>query len=213
MKNLVKTIPMMTVALMTVSAHAKTDVAGTVQQLKTNEENAKANHKQYQANTEISTKNIGEVNEALKQIRNQRTQLTSNAQNLEKNRAVLEKMKLKLQEFKNDEAAQMKREDTQIAQLRKTLEVLEANKAKREQNMTTYDEKIAEVEKEKADWDGQKAVFTTLNQELDKKEKTALAERQRWIEKRDGYKAEADKWSKEAKVAEETRVKFDKLKD
>lgn len=213
MKNLVKTIPMMTVALITVSAHAKTDVAGTVQQLKTNEENAKANHKQYQANTEISTKNIGEVNEALKQIRTQRTQLTSNAQNLEKNRAVLEKMKLKLQEFKNDEAAQMKREDTQIAQLRKTLEVLEANKAKREQNMTTYDEKIAEVEKEKADWDGQKAVFTTLNQELDKKEKTALAERQRWIEKRDGYKAEADKWSKEAKLAEETRVKFDKLKD
>lgn len=213
MKNLVKTIPMMTVALITVSAHAKTDVAGTVQQLKTNEENAKANHKQYQANTEISTKNIGEVNEALKQIRTQRTQLTSNAQNLEKNRAVLEKMKLKLQEFKNDEAAQMKREDTQIAQLRKTLEVLEANKAKREQNMTTYDEKIAEVEKEKADWDGQKAVFTTLNQELDKKEKTALAERQRWIEKHDGYKAEADKWSKEAKLAEETRVKFDKLKD
>jgi chromosome segregation ATPase len=212
MKSMNKTI-LVTIAMLAVSAHAKTDVGATVQQLKTNEENAKANLKQYQVNTDISSKNIAEVNEALKQIRGQRTQLTSNAQNLEKNRAILDKMKVKLQEFKNDEAAQLKREDAQIAQLRKTLEVLEANKAKREQNMTTYDAKIAEVEKEKGDWDGQKAVFTTLSQELDKKEKTALAERQRWIEKRDGYKTEADKWSKEAKVAEETRVKFDKLKD
>ena len=34
--------------------------------MKTNEENAKANYKQYEANAEISAKNIQEVNDALK---------------------------------------------------------------------------------------------------------------------------------------------------
>jgi len=218
MKNIKKGLFMKKLILVPVlivgsAAFAKTDVAATLQQLKTNEENAKSNLKQYEVNAEISSKNITEVSEALKQIRAQRTQLVSNAQNLDKNRATLDKMKLKLQEFKKDEQAQLAKEDAQIMQLRKVLEVLEANKAKREQNMTTYDQKISEVEREKMDWDSQKGVFTTLQAELDKKEKTALAERERWVERRNGYKMEADKWGKEAKVAEETRVKFDKLKD
>jgi chromosome segregation ATPase len=195
------------------AAFAKTDVQGTLQQLKTNEENAKSNHKQYEANATISSKNIEEVNGALKAIRTQRQQLTSNAQNLDKNRGMLDKMKAKLQEYRKDESDQMAKEDAQIAQMKKVLEVLEANKAKREQNLTSYDQKIAEVEQEKKDWDSQKGVFGTLQAELDKKEKTALAERERWITKKNGYKSEADRWGKEAKVAEETRVKFDKLKD
>lgn len=209
MKKLIL-VPMLMVGT---AAFAKTDVAATLQQLKVNEENAKHNLKQYESNMEISNKNINEVSEALKQIRAQRTQLMSNAQNLDKNRATLDKMKMKLQEYKKDEQAALVKEDAQIQQLRKVLEVLEANKAKREQNIATYDQKVGEVEREKMDWDSQKGVFTTLQAELDKKEKTALSERERWVEKRNGYKLEADKWGKEAKVAEETRVKFDKLKD
>ncbi len=213
MKKLTQTASLLSLLLICGSAVGKTDTAATMQQLKTNEENAKANHKQYETNADISSKNISAVNEAIKQVRTQRTQLTSNAQNLEKNRAILDKMKLKLQEFKKEEITQAAKEESQIQQLRKVLETLEANKMKRDQNIQAYDQKIAEVDREKADWDSQKTVFASLQAEIDKKEKTAVTERDRWIERRNGYRQEADKWGREAKVAEETRVKFDKLKD
>lgn len=213
MKMLTKKMMVLPVLMAATAAFAKTDVQSTLQQLKVNEENAKANLKQYETNAEISNKNIGEVSEALKQIKTQRQQLVSNAQNLEKNRAMLDKMKMKLAEYKKDEQMQLAKEDSQIQQLRKVLEVLESNRMKREQNMLAYDQKMAEIEKEKADWDSQKNVFATLQAELDKKEKTAAAERARWVERRNGYKLEADKWSREARLAEETRVKFDRLND
>src|SRR5262245_43697904 len=80
------------------AAFGKTDVDGAIDQLKTNEENAKANKKQYQENVDIVTKNINEVAAAIKTLHDQKTQLVSNSQNLEKNRAAVEKMKAKLAE-------------------------------------------------------------------------------------------------------------------
>lgn len=202
-------------ALVTVSmsASAKTDVKGALQALKTNEENAKSNHKQYQENEEISSKNIVEVTAAIKQLRDQKAQLNGNAANLQKNLAILDKMKERLQTFSKEEATQMKKEEAQIAQLKATLEKLEANKAKREQNIESYTNKIAEVDQEKAQWAEQHQAFTAIQRELASKETKALAEREKWIEKRKGYRAEATKWEKEAQVAEQTRVKYDKLKD
>ena len=40
-----------------------------------------------------------------------------------------------------------------------------------------------------------------------------MAEREKWIEKRKGYRTEGAKWQKESDLAEQHRVKFDKLKN
>lgn len=194
-------------------AWARTDVKAAVEQLKTNESNAKGNQKQYEDNAEIASKNIVEVTSAIKQLREQKSQLNANANNLERNRAILDKMKEKLETFKSGEVEALKREGAQIAQLRSALEKLEANKVIREQNVETYTQKIVEVEQEKKDWNDQKETFASISKELDGKEKKALAEREKWIEKRKGYKTEAGKWAKEAQVAEQQRVKFDHLRD
>jgi len=203
------------IALTTVSisATAKTDVNGALTQLKTNEENAKSNYKQYEDNAEIASKNIVEVTAAIKQLRDQKAQLNSSAANLNKNLAILDKMKERLQTFSKEEQTAMKKEDAQIAALKASLEKLEANKAKREQNISSYAEKIAEVDKEKTDWQEQHQAFASIQKELDTKETKALAEREKWIEKRKGYRGESAKWEKESQVAEQARVKFDKLKD
>lgn len=203
-------LPLLTVAL---TASAKTDVKGALSALKTNEDNAKANHKQYDENAEISSKNIVEMTNAIKQLREQRTALAGNAQNLQKNLAILDKMKERLQQFSKEESTALKKEEAQIAQLKAALEKLEANKLKREQNIDAYTVKITEVDKEKQDWASQKEAYASIQKELDSKEQKALAEREKWIEKRKGYRAEATKWEKESQVAEQQRVKFDKLKD
>jgi len=195
------------------AAFAKTDVKAAMQQLKTNEENAKANYKQYDENSDVASQNIVEATNAVKSVREQRAQLINNAQNLEKNLAILAKMRERLSGYKNDEALLMKKEEQQAQALRAQLERLEANRMKREQNITAYDAKIAEVDKEKADWDQQKSAFTSIHKELDGKEQKALGEREKWIEKRKGYRGEAAKWEKESQVAEQQRVKYEKLRD
>lgn len=212
MKN-VKRMTKVVILVAACSAWAKTDVKGALEQLKTNEANAKSNFKQYDENADIASKNIVEVTAAIKQLRDQRTALNANAANLEKNRAILDKMKAKLQEFSQEESNQMKKEDAQITQLRATLEKLEANKSKRQENLETYKQKIAEVDAERSEWDQQKEAFASIQKDLDGKEKKALAEREKWIEKRKGYRAESVKWEKEAQTAEEQRVKISKLKD
>jgi hypothetical protein len=40
-----------------------------------------------------------------------------------------------------------------------------------------------------------------------------MSEREKWIKKRQGYREEAAKWSKESQIAEQNRVKFDRLND
>src|SRR5665213_3032148 len=130
-----KATVLLAVFALSISAHAKTDVSGQLDQIKTNEENAKYNKKQYSDNVEIATKNIAEVTAALKQLREQKAQLITNAQNLEKNRAIVDKMKEKLAEHSKDESVALKKEETQIAQLKATLEKLEANKKQREDNI------------------------------------------------------------------------------
>ncbi len=206
-------ITLIALTAMSFAASAKTDVPGALGQLKTNEDNAKSNFKQYEDNAEIASKNIVEVTAAIKALRDQKNQLTSSAANLNKNLAILEKMKERLQTFNKEEQTAMKKEESQIAQLKNQLEKLEANKAKREQNIVSYGEKIAEVDKEKTDWQEQHQAFASIQKELDVKEAKAMTEREKWIEKRKGYRGESAKWEKESQVAEQARVKFDKLKD
>jgi chromosome segregation ATPase len=206
-------LTLLAVILFTQGAWAKTEISEALQQIKTNEDNAKGNKKQYQENESIASKNIVEVTAAIKALREQKSQLITNTQNLDRNRAILEKMQQKLQEYTQGETQALKKEDAQIAQLKTTLSKLETNKKQHEENLATYQQKINDVNTEKADWDSQKQATVQIAKDLDSKEAKALSEREKWIAKRKGYHDEAVKWDKESEIAEQHRVKFDKLKD
>ncbi len=195
------------------SADAKTNVPKALEQLKTNEVNAKANFKQYKENEDISGQNIVEATAAVKKLRDQKQQLSSNAANLEKNRAILDQMKTKYKEYQAQESKVMEQEAAEIARLQALLDKLEANRLARQKNIESYDAKIAEVDNEKASWDAQSAAFAEVQREIASKETEALAARQKWIDKRKEYRAEAVKWQKESKIAENHRAKFARLKD
>lgn len=209
-----RTQTLVALLMCSLNVHAgKTDVTGALQQLKSNEDNAKSNKKQYEENESIASKNVAEVTAAIKQLREQKGQLISNSQNLDKNRAILEKMKMKLTEYTREETMQLKKEEAEMTQLRAMLTRLEANKKQRDENLAAYQQKMTEVDTEKADWDAQKQAIVQIQTELSNKETKALTEREKWMNRRKGYHDEAARWEKESELAEQHREKFDKLKN
>jgi len=192
-------------------AVAKTNVKGAIERLQQNEANAKDNLKQYEVNREISKKNAEEVTQAIKELRNQRKSLVENSKNLEKNTAILNAMKKKIAAFKANETSLLKTEEAQMAQLKALMDKLEANKVLREKNIASYDQKINEIEMEKANWSQQKNEMIAIHKEIDSKEKIAVSEREKWVGKYKGYSEETKKWDRQAASAEETRVKFEQL--
>lgn len=195
------------------SAYGRTDVEGGLEQLRENTVNSKANYEQYKDNMEISSNNVVETTKAIKELRDQRKQLTLNQSNIEKNKAALDKMRVKLVGHKAAEQEKMKTEAAQIAEVRALLEKLETNKRQREMNLAAYEAKIQEIDKEKSEWDSQRKVASELTKDIDQKEREVLAEREKWIEKKKGYRSEAVKWHKQAQTAEQTETKFKKLAD
>ena len=193
--------------------YGRTDVEAGLEQLQENAVNSKSNYEQYKDNMEISSGNVVETTKAIKELRDQRKQLTMNQSNIVKNKMALDKMKQKLAGHKAAEQERMKTEDAQITEVRAVLEKLEANKRQREMNLAAYEAKIQEIEKEKLEWDSQRKVAGELTKDLDTKEKEVLTEREKWIEKKKGYRSEAMKWYKQAQSAEQTQAKFKKLND
>ncbi len=210
MKNF-KRLTIGVVLIASAVAVAKTDVKGALNRLQQNESNAKENLKQYESNRDISKKNAEEVTQAINELRAQRKSLTENSQNLEKNRAILDAMKAKIRSFKSQEQNILKTEEAQKAQLQALIDKLDKNRLEREKNIAAYDAKIQEIEMEKNNWDQQQAEMTAIHQEIDQKEKIALAEREKWVNKYKGYADETKKWDRQAASAEETRIKFEQL--
>lgn len=194
-------------------AHAATDVVSSVAKLKTNEENAKENLKQYQANAEIASKNVKEADAAIAQLRDQKKKLINSGGNVEKNRLALEQVQKRIEGYRNQEAEAMKKEDAHIAKLKEMVSKLETNKVQREKNIAEYDAKIAEIDRERKNWQNSQNEVAALKKEIEDKEARAVAERDKWNSKKKEYQTEATKWEKQARHATETRAKVERLQD
>lgn len=212
MRAKLETALTLTLILVPAFTFANPDVEEKMQKLKTNIENSRSNEKQYRRNHETSSKNIDEINKALDALREQRVDLRLDSKNVEKNKQALEQMKQKVLGYKKEEADKLAKEEARIKEVRALLNELETLKMGREQNMTLYDQKIADIEKEKADWDVQIKTAVEIEKEINRREQDMLNERKKWTQKKDAYKLEADKWAKQASDAEVTYKKYNDLK-
>ena len=195
------------------SVFAGTDVKGSIEKLKTNEDNAKSNFKQYQANVDVSSKNIKEAEEALRQLREQKKKLLMSGGDIDKNRVALDQVQKRLEGYKAHESEEMKKEDVHLAKLQEMVKRLEANKDQRTKNIAEYDSKIADVEKERQNWQSSQQEVGALKKEIEDKETKAVAERDKWVVKKKDYQAEAAKWEKQSHTASEMRAKVEKMQD
>lgn len=191
----------------------KMDVPASLERLKENKENSLANLEQYKLNFEITTSNVREANEAIKELAAQRSALKKSAGEMEMNQKKLGELKASVLELKKGEERLLQDEVKKIEDLKQILARLEANKLLREQNLSSYDERVKEIEAEKLAWVEQNNKMGELLAEIEKKEALAKAEAAQWLEKRKHYRSESLKWQKAHQLAEQTYVRFKKLEE
>jgi hypothetical protein len=208
-----KLIVITAIAFFCVKAAAKTDPANTLDQLKVNAENSEFNYRQYQDNLDVVNKNVEQSDKAAQELRALKKQLISNTQNVDKNKKSLAEVQIEIQKLKKKEQDRLAQDEKQILEVKKILEKLEANKQKRLENVTAYDQMNTQVEQEIKEWDTQVQQMATLQKELDAKEKRAVDEKVHWQAKRKDYEAESKKWSAQAKSSKATYDKYKKMND
>jgi chromosome segregation ATPase len=213
MKSLYKIAVTASMLLVAVPTVAKTNVEGQIEQLKVNAENSEFNYRQYQDNLDVVNKNVEQSDKAIKDLRQMKKQLITNTQNVDKNKKALADMEKDIQSLKAKEQVKMQKEDQQIAEVKKILEKLEANKKKREENLLAYDKMTEQVKQEQKDWDTQVQQMATLQKDLDAKELKATEEKTTWQAKRKDYEAEAKKWEAKAAESRNSHSKIKKIKD
>jgi chromosome segregation ATPase len=206
-----KLIIIVSLLVISVSVDAKTEVKVELDKLKQNTENSEHNYKQYQTNLDIVDRNIKQADSAAKELTKLKTQLNKNAQNVDKNKAALTKLETDVKALKTKEIARISKDEQQIQELKRVLDKLETNKRNRELNVQAYDKKLAEINKERGEWDQQMSQMATLQKQIDAKKKVALDEKAKWNKKRADYSSEAKKWNKEHKKAEATYNKYSRL--
>lgn len=208
-----KIIVVMAIAFFGMRLSAKTNAGATLEQLKTNAENSDYNYKQYQDNLDIVNKNIEQSDKAAKELRALKKQLESNTKNVAKNKKSLADMQVEILKMKASEQDRIAKDEKQIDEVKKIMSKLEANKAKRLENIAAYDQMNVQVQEELKDWDTQVQQMTVLQKELDSKEKKAVDEKSNWLSKRKDYTAEAKKWAAQSQKSKETYNKYKKVKD
>lgn len=193
------------------SVEAGTDVGQSLETLKTNMENSQTNFDQYEKNQKISARNAEETRKAMVELKKLEKSLIENSQNIDKNKAKLDQMKVKIQEYKKAEMMELEKEKNYIAEVQALLNKLQKNAQQREMNITAYDTKMQEIDKEKKDWDTQRGALADLKQEIASKYTQAQQENAKWSGKEKSYGDESTKWRKQSITARETYLQYKHL--
>jgi chromosome segregation ATPase len=193
------------------AAQAEVNVEADIQKLEENKDNSKLNYEQYKKNYNISKQNISVIKKSIKTLRAQKRSVSKNDRNIEKNKKALEKMKVKVISYKAKEQKKQMKEVQDIEELKALLVKMETNLNLRNLNVQEYDKKIAEIVKEKLEWDEQNQDLETLRQTIVIKESEAKKEHKNWIGKKKDYRRQMGKWKSESKIARQRLKKYKKL--
>lgn len=206
-----KSILMAVAICLSTQAHGKS-VESQVEQLKANSENAESNFKQYQENHEIAKSNVETTQKAIQDLDTQRAQLQKNVQNIDGNKAALQKMREHVVGLQTKEREAAKTDETRIEEVKALLTRLEASKRGHETNIATYENKLAEMDQEKAGWDQQKSAVADLTAAIDTKKTEAVTAQKTWKEKAKTYGEQITRWKSESEKASKQYREVSSLK-
>jgi chromosome segregation ATPase len=210
MKN---TTLVLTLVLLSSMAFAKTNVSEKVEQLKDNSENSKINLAQYEENLKVVEQNLRDTDKAIHQLAEQKVALKKQIGESAKGAGGIDASKKQVNSYILSETQKLELEKKQIAELKKTLEQLEANQVKREENIAAYREKMKSVDSESASLAERNQSIQELGKSIEEKQNQAFADRQKLMEKKATYEQEIAKWKKEVRVSEREYANYKNLKD
>ncbi len=192
---------------------AKTNIPEKVIQLKENVEASKINLKQYEDNSKVVEQNMKETQAALKQLEKQKQAVTQQLTDSQKGKMTAENSKKQLQNFMKTEQGKLDLEKKQIEDLKNTLAKLDANQAKRLENIAAYQQKMQAIDTEQNNWQAHQQELVELEKALKEKQLQAQKDQKALAEKKASYEQEIVKWKKQQRLSERNYANFKDLKE
>ncbi len=194
-------------------AYSQADINRKMNLLDQNVKNSGNNFNQFKDNFNISVKNFNEATRVINELRSLKKQALRDTKRAKLNSLVYGQVIGKYNEFIAAEEANILKEEEAIKKLEKLVESIKANTHKRRELIVTYSAEIKNAEAEAGVWKGKQREVTSVIKDIDEREDEALEERSKWMEKKEIYKKETGKWSKEFQKAKKTLLTFEKIRD
>jgi len=197
----------------TSSAFAQVDIDKKMKLLEKNVENAQSNFNQFKENLVISVKNFNEATRVVNELRALKKQAVRDTKRAESNSLVLGQVIGKYTEYVAQEESNILKEQEAVKKLETLILSIKENSQKRRGLITAYTGEIEKTQSEIEKWRVKKREVASVIDDIGGRESGALDERKKWMDKKEVYKKETKKWSRESKNAKKTLLTFEKLRD
>ena len=197
----------------TSSAFTQVDIDKKMKLLEKNVENAQSNFNQFKENLVISVKNFNEATRVVNELRALKKQAVRDTKRAESNSLVLGQVIGKYTEYVAQEESNILKEQEAVKKLETLILSIKENSQKRRGLITSYTGEIEKTQAEIEKWRVKKREVASVIDDIGGRESGALDERKKWMGKKEVYKKETKKWSRESKNAKKTLLTFEKLRD
>ena len=195
------------------SAFSQVDIDKKMKLLEKNVANAQSNYNQFKENLVISVKNFNEATRVVNELRNLKKQAVRDTKRSENNAVVIGQVISKYDEYKAQEQANILKEEEAATRLEALIVSIRENIEKRKGLIASYTDEIKNANSEIEKWRVKKREVAAVIEDIGSRESGALDERKKWMGKKEVYKKETKKWSRETKSAKKTLLTFEKLRD
>ncbi len=192
---------------------SQVDIDKKMSLLDQNVKNAQSNFNQFRDNLNISVKNFNEATRVVNELRKLKKQALRDTKRAESNSAVYGQVISKYNEFIAGEQSSILKEEEAVVKLETLIQNIKSNSEARRALIASYEEEIQKADAEMNLWKEKKREVSSVIEDIGDREEGALEERQKWMGKKEVYKKETKKWSKELKNAKKTLLTFEKIRD
>lgn len=183
--------------VMGLTASAETTAKEGLAKIKTNVDNSKANLGEYKRNLGTVDKNIGEIQKAKSQVDEQRKAVQTSYEENKKALIKVDGQEKEIQGLIADEKNKKAQEEKKLQELQAMMQKLQENIAKRDANITDYETQLSSVQEEKKIWASRGDQIKQQGALVDQRTRSLATSENDWKNKKKGYEAEVNRWTKE----------------
>lgn len=180
--------------LSAIGVAAQTDVQQQIDRLQENYYNSDHNMKQYQKNLGIVDANLRAINQAKKDLNDQKIIVDKAVKEMQKNGNAMANTKKELNDKIQMETAQISLEQKQVEELNRIIANLQKNMEQRRVNIQAYQNRLGELDEIRMNLANRSQEILDLKRAIDEKHGQVVGQHQIWSKKKQEYYNETQKW-------------------
>ncbi len=195
------------------TASAETTAKDGLAKIKSNVDNSKANLGEYKRNLGTVEKNISEIQKAKSQVDEQRKTVQTSYEENKKSMIKVDSQEKEIQGLIADEKNKKAQEEKKLQDLQAMAQKLQENIAKRDANITDYETQLNSVHEEKKIWASRGDQIKQQGTLVDQRTRSLATSENDWRNKKKGYEAEVNRWTKEVDRQQKLQDNYTSLKE